>query len=192
MFSLFWSSTKSDSLKTDSSYSETFQSEVQQSDSNDYDVVPICNIVSRDTIVSNASRTGSAIKYEQGSFTLCRTSDDCISLRFHPIFLWRLVIFEQTKKNDKEIINFTRLQTFVSKFMRKRGFDICIDVSDCDIRYIMDDTIVVKPVSRFVYDNLLMLFNKLHMSITRNYNSFDSVDAMLEYCFQVVRIISGV
>ena len=153
---------------------------------------PTCVIHSNSTIVSNVSAEGARVKFTRGSFAFSITDDNSILLQFHPIFLWRMVLFYESRKNDESILDFTRMRSFVSKFMRKRGFDVCFTVSDCDIQYILDDAIVVKRVSCDVFAKVIVLFNKLHMSLTRRYDSGELIDYMLDEAFQVLRIVSGI
>jgi hypothetical protein len=157
-----------------------------------YEKEPTCVIQSQSVIVSNLSSDRSKIKFGYGSFSFTVTDEKTIILQFHPIFLWRFVLLNESIKNDTEIVDFTRLRSFASRFMRNRGFDICFTVSECDIRYIMDGIIVVKSVSSKVFAKVIELFNKLHMSLSRQYDSCELIDSMLDAGFQVLRIVSGV
>jgi len=163
-----------------------------ESKSNIYETEPTCVIQSHSVIVSNLSSERSKIKFGRGSFAFTVTDEKTIILQFHPIFIWRFVLLNESRKNDTEIVNFTRLRSFVSRFMRNRGFDICFTVSECDILYILDGVIVVKPVSSKVFAKVIGLFNKLHMSLSRQYDSCELIDSMLDAVFQVLRIVSGV
>ena len=184
MFSLFQGKPKAKetSLTTDSDDSE----------SNFYESEPTCIIQSNATIISNVSGSSAKIKFERGSFVFSRTDNNSLELQFHPIFLWRVILFYESKKNDEAIIDFIRLRSFVSKFMRKRGFDVCFVVSDCDIQYILDDAIVVKSVSRDVHANLILIFHKLHLSLSRQYDSYELSESMLDETIRVLRIVSGI
>jgi hypothetical protein len=190
MFGLFRSN---ESLNKDVSTDLKFDSDSDSDSDVDSNVTdPICAIKSNATIISNASGEGARVKFGRGSFAFSLVDDKSIALQFHPIFLWRMVLFRETIKNDEEIVDFVRLRSFVSQFMRKRGFDVCFTVSDCDVQYILDGIIVVKPVSGEVFTNAIVLFNKLHMSLSRRYDSCELIDLMLEAGFQVLRIVSGV
>jgi hypothetical protein len=182
MFNLFQSKptgvVRADSDDSDSS----FVLEIEQT----------CVIQSNSTIVSNVSAEESRVKFTRGSFAFSLTDENSILLQFHPIFLWRMILFYESKKNDEEIVDFTQLRSFVSKFMRKRGFNICFTVSNCDIQYILDDAIVAKPVSCDVFAKVIVLFNKLHMSLKRRYDSYELIDSMLDEAFKVLRIVSGI
>lgn len=177
--------------KEDSSTS-SYEYDDADTKSNIYETEPICVIQSQSVIVSNVSDDRTKIKFSHGSFSFSMRDEKSIVFQFHPIFLWRLVLLNESRKNDIEIVDFVRLRSFVSRFMRNRGFDICFTVSECDIRYILDGVIVVKPVPCKIFANMIVLFNKLHMSLSRQYDSYEHVDSMLDAGFKVIRIVSGV
>jgi hypothetical protein len=153
---------------------------------------PMCNITNNKTmffIHSNRS-PASLLKFDQDSFCF-QSNDGLVQLHFNPMFLWRLLLFQQKNlKKDDIDLDFVRIRTFVSKCIRAtRNFAII--VSEKNISYKQDGIVVNKRMyGSVLHTNLMKAFDQLYLSLKRNYDSHDLLVIMFDACIRVLYFLS--
>ena len=153
---------------------------------------PMCNITTNKNLVvicSNAS-PNPLLKFDQGSFCF-QSNDSQVQLQFNPMFLWRLVNFQDVHlKKDNIDLDFIRIRTFTSKCISS-GRTVDILISEKNISYKQyGNTVTQVLADGFLYTNTIQTFDRLYLSMKRNYESYDVLASMFDACIHILYYLS--
>jgi hypothetical protein len=146
----------------------------------------ICVVGNNDSILSNKSPIDMKPRFTLGSFTF-QQIDACIKIFMSPIFIWKMV--QRVIKCKECEINYTRLRTFASFYMKKGCNGIQISVNENNITYTVNDKIKSIQNNKY-YSSLSQAYNLLYLDIEREHNTRDKVTDILNECYDILVCLS--
>ena len=159
--------------------------------SNDSDVdseIQICVIGSDGTIFSNCSPKDTKPIFTQNSFSF-QQIDSCIIIQLSPMFLWKLTQQIKISSTPEYEVDFSRLRTFISFFMKSTIPDIRIYVYENMVSYSLDGKIRSVETTQY-YPTLLLAYNYLYEDVRRLYNTPEKNNGILNECSDILLLLS--
>ncbi len=150
--------------------------------------IQICVIGGDGTILSNCSPKDAKPSFTQNSFSF-QHRDSCIFIQMSPMFLWKLTQQMKTSSTQEYDINFSKLITFASFFMKSSIPDIRINVYEDRVSYWLDGKIKTTETKQY-YPTLLLAYNQLYADVRRSYNTPEKTTEILNECSDILLLLS--
>ena len=148
----------------------------------------ICMIGSDGIIRSNCSPKDTKLSFTNNSFSFQKI-DSCIIIQLSPIFLWKLAQEMKMASTSDYEIDFSKLITFASFFMKSNIPDIRVHVYDNMVSYSLFDKIKTIETDKY-YPTLLLAYNYLYADIRRSYNTPEKTTEILKECADILLLLS--
>lgn len=161
------------------------------SDDSDIDTeqeIPICVIGSDGTILSNCSPKDTKPPFAQNSFSFQQV-DSCVIIQMSPMFLWKLTQQMKISSSPEYEVDFSKLRTFASFFMKSTVPDIRIYVYEDRVSYWLDGKIKTLETMQY-YPTLLLAYNYLYADARRSYNTPEKTTEILKECSDILLLLS--
>ena len=150
--------------------------------------VQICIIGDDNLIMSNFSPAESKIKFRTGSFSFHYT-DSCIIIHLNPIFLWNLVKQMKTISTPDYEVDYIRIRTFVSHYMK--GMDLIrIYVYEDRLCFNRNGAIATIKTDKY-FPTLLLAYNYLYSDIKQRYNTLEKTTEIINECSDIIQLIGN-
>jgi hypothetical protein len=150
--------------------------------------IQICVIGADGTILSNRSPTDTKPLFTQNSFSFQQV-DSCIIIQLSPMFLWKLTQQMKISSSPEYEVDFSRLRTFASFFMKSTIPDIRIYVYENMVSYSLDGKIKTIETTQY-YPTLLLAYNYLYADARRLYNTPEKTYEILKECSDILLLLS--
>jgi hypothetical protein len=128
--------------------------------------------ISKTLIYSNYSNN-EKLKYYPTSFSF-DIEDNIMEIQFHPMFLWRLINYQNNDCNQ--------FKTHISKYLKKQ-FIIYVHPT-----FVFHNNIK-QSVEHELYSQITTLYNRLHSAIKRNYEIDNILDELLQKAVDILMCI---
>ena len=159
------------------------------SDNDEYTEKTFCVLVEDNLIMSNYSPKNNNIWFARGSFSF-HYVNDCIIIKLTPLFLWKLIHNMKTEPRHEYELDFIRMRTFASFYMRQDVKHVRIIAYKDKICFLFDDDMRTIKTDKY-YSKLLHTYNRLYTDIKRHYNVFEVTDNIISECCDIVQLISN-
>ena len=159
--------------------------------SNDSDVeseIQICVIGSDGIIMSNCSPRDTKPIFTQNSFSFQQV-ESCVIIQLSPMFLWKLTQQMKISSSPEYEVDFSRLRTFASFFMKSTVPDIRIYVYEDRVCYWLDGKTRTVETNQY-YPTLLLAYNYLYADVRRLYNTPEKTTGILNECSDILLLLS--
>lgn len=169
-------------------------SPIMEKDNEDKDTdtdteMQICVFGGDNMILSNFSPAESKIKFRTGSFSF-HYVDSCITIQLNPIFLWNLVKQMQTISSPDYQIDYIRIRSFVSHYMKGMNADILIYVYEDRVCFNRNGVIATIKTDKY-FPTLLLAYNCLFNDIRRRYNTLEKTTEIINECSDIIQLIGN-
>ena len=148
----------------------------------------VCVISADGAIVSNISPKDFKPFFTNNSFSF-QHSESCIVIQMSPIFLWKLTQQMKTASTPDYDIDFSKLITFASFFMKSTISDIRIYVYENMVSYSLDGRVKTIETDKY-YPTLLLSYNYLYADVRRLYNTPEKTTEILKECSDILLLLS--
>ena len=150
--------------------------------------IQICVIGADGTILSNCSPKDTKPPFAQNSFSF-QQIDSCIIIQLSPMFLWKLTQQMKISSSPEYEVDFSKLRTFASFFMKSTVPDIRIYVYEDRVSYWLDSKIKTLETMQY-YPTLLLAYNYLYADVRRLYNTPEKTNEILKECSDILLLLS--
>ena len=127
----------------------------------------ICIISAVGVIVSNCTPKDCKPYFTHNSFSFQQV-DSCIIIQLSPMFLWKLTQQLKTASTPDYDIDFSKLTSFASYYMKSNAQDIRIYVYENMISYSFEGQIKTVETDKY-YPTLLLSYNYIFIFINNPY-----------------------
>jgi hypothetical protein len=163
---------------------------VEKDDDTDTDTdveIQICVLGGDNLILSNVSPDNSKIKFHPGSFSF-HYENSCIMIQLHPIFLWNMVQQMKNISTPDYEVDYIRIRTFVSHYMKGMISDIRIYVYEDRVSFNRNGIVISIETDQY-FTKLLFAYNSLYNDIKRQYNTFEKTTEIINECSDIIQLI---
>jgi len=150
--------------------------------------IQICVIGADGTIFSNCSPKDTKPLFTQNSFSFQQVGS-CVIIQLSPMFLWKLIHHMKISSSPEYEVDFSKLRTFASFFMKSTVTDIRIYVYEDSVGYSLDGKTKIIETTQY-YPTLLLAYNCLYADVRRLYNTPEKTTEILNECSDILLLLS--